>query len=1296
MATLTAIFSAQDRISNKLAGIASNGRRATTVMSTIERAVERAFKTSPLETFSRNSESSFLSAERSSRSSSNIISGNFKSAFDQIDDSVNDLSNRLDRFTDSELGHVGDKMQYLGDRTDNASNSLGSLENKTISVGGALKSLAAVVTTGLVASKIQQFATDSMDAFTGFESGMKEVATLLPDASGKELAGMNEKVKQFALDNAKLSGEVIPALYNSLSAGVPQNTVFDFIEDSNKLAVGGVAELNDSVAVLSTIVNNYKSMGLGASEASDLLFTTVKKGVTTIPELSSTLGEVVPSASASGVAFSDVTAAMSTLTASLGNGSTATATTKLRGMLDELSTTGSEVDQIFRRLSGDTIDDFIQQGGSAEQAFKKMEQNGIKLDAEFSKAYKNVTGKSKDLTKYLRDGGDYSKAFTILKQGKDFQKLTDQFKGMTGSSFNEFIAGGGNLQQALEKLDEHAKDSNLSIKELFSSVEAGGAALILGNTGANTFIENMEEMKNSAGAADKAYQTMIDSEIYKKDKINSLWENTKLEVGEELAKAISPGTDYLIDNFDLIKEPLTDFFYGVGDTIADIIPKIPKLLNALSEGFKNIWSSGKAVFEWAEDNPVLLKTMLTGIGSAIITYKVVSGLAGVAGGIKTIGAVLAANPWAVLAAGAAAGIMAIGTAVSENNKRLKVENLEEHFGTISLSMKDIEQVASDIVQTDNLSKLREALDAFSELDGIQSSIKESLGDINKMNWKVSIGVDLTEDESVRYQSAIDSYISDMQSFVEEKQYAVNIAVGVLADDDLEGRNIVNQINQFYGDKQSELSELGTKLNNTVTDAFKDGLLDMDEVAEITELQQQMARIQSALAGSNFDANLDLLGTKFSGGELDAQSFQNLQSEIQKQVEAATVDYESAYVLSVSNAQIMLKDGAINKAQFDTQVKEFKENYLEQVGDIELKAANFSINTIMEQYDSEIGNLVPKMKGNLETALGETIDFIDWSGNAANGWTYDQVAQWLDIDGLDKTTKAALSDLFSVMEPQLSGLEKIKQQYKECGIEIPNSLSDGITNVASIGVLTGSERALWSALGETVANSGEHTEILRDMHEKGIAIPDTLINSMLSSQPKINATAENMYAATKTGFINSFGKGIDVTAPVNIAFTPSYSGVGNIPLPSSYIGEKLLGQMPGHALGGIFDKPHIALFAEKGPESAIPLDGSPNAISLWEETGKILGKLTDSGIGTHIPSEKPLSISPPVQSLQDTSYTEIKNRTVTVKIEGAGGINVGAGANKEEVVNIMIHNIRPVLMNILQQEIFEEGDLSYDF
>lgn len=39
---------------------------------------------------------------------------------------------------------------------------------------------------------------------------------------------------------------------------------------------------------------------------------------------------------------------------------------------------------------------------------------------------------------------------------------------------------------------------------------------------------------------------------------------------------------------------------------------------------------------------------------------------------------------------------------------------------------------------------------------------------------------------------------------------------------------------------------------------------------------------------------------------------------------------------------------------------------------------------------------------------------------------------------------------------------------------------------------------------------------------------------------------------------------------------------------------------------------------------------------------------------------------------------------------------GNGVSKEDIVNVLMENMRGVLMNILQQEILEEGEMSYEF
>jgi len=51
-------------------------------------------------------------------------------------------------------------------------------------------------------------------------------------------------------------------------------------------------------------------------------------------------------------------------------------------------------------------------------------------------------------------------------------------------------------------------------------------------------------------------------------------------------------------------------------------------------------------------------------------------------------------------------------------------------------------------------------------------------------------------------------------------------------------------------------------------------------------------------------------------------------------------------------------------------------------------------------------------------------------------------------------------------------------------------------------------------------------------------------------------------------------------------------------------------IPQHALGGIFNKPHIAQIAEKGPEAVVPLENTKHAKSIWEKAGNMAGFFSD--------------------------------------------------------------------------------------
>lgn len=99
-------------------------------------------------------------------------------------------------------------------------------------------------------------------------------------------------------------------------------------------------------------------------------------------------------------------------------------------------------------------------------------------------------------------------------------------------------------------------------------------------------------------------------------------------------------------------------------------------------------------------------------------------------------------------------------------------------------------------------------------------------------------------------------------------------------------------------------------------------------------------------------------------------------------------------------------------------------------------------------------------------------------------------------------------------------------------------------------------------------------------------------------------------------------------------------------------------MPGHADGGIFTVPHVAWFAEDGPEAAIPLDGSQNAIDLWVKTGELLGMDGLTG-----------GAEPLAASIEEAAYTG--SGEVVIHVDNSRTIHFNGGApSKEEIEDIL--------------------------
>ena len=306
----------------------------------------------------------------------------------------------------SALGKVGGKVKGAGK-----------------AIGGAIKAGFAIAATAAAA-----FAVKSVSAFVEFEKKMTEVATLLPNMTTEGFAKMQKDLRELAKTMGVDLIDATQALYNAISAGIPEGNAVSFLADATKLSIAGVTDLQTAVSGLTTVLDAYNMDATEAMKVSDVMFATMQNGKTTIDELARNVGKVTPIASELGVTFEEVGAMFAVLTKKLGDGKTAEAGTQLKAMLAELGKEGTKAADAFEKLSGVSFQNFIKNGGTVGEALKMLadeaERNGTGLQNMFG----SIEAGMGALAVAANNGNDLADALRNIHDGaggteEGFQKM---------------------------------------------------------------------------------------------------------------------------------------------------------------------------------------------------------------------------------------------------------------------------------------------------------------------------------------------------------------------------------------------------------------------------------------------------------------------------------------------------------------------------------------------------------------------------------------------------------------------------------------------------------------------------------------------------------------------------------------------------------------------------------------------------------------------------------------------------------------------------------------------------------
>lgn len=460
-----------------------------------------------------------------------------KAALNEAEASLNEYKNRLKevdeqlKFGKASIEEYTEKVQKAGEKVKDAGS------------GMTKKVTTPILAAGAASAKM------AMD----FEDSMAKVSTIA-DATEVPMDDMQKAILDLSNQTGISAEEIAQNVYDSISAGQKTGDAVNFVSNSTKLAKAGFADAGAALDVLTTIMNAY---GLKASEVtnvSDMLIQTQNLGKTTVADLASSMGKVIPTANAYGVSLDELCAGYAIMTA---NGvATAESTTYMNGMLNELGKSGTNV----------------------------------------SKTLKEKTGKT----------------------------------------FKELMDSGMSLSDVLKIISDAATENNKSFGDMWSSSEAGKAGMILLGDSAENFNGVLEQMQNSAGATNTAFEK-LDTNSTKIKKATNELKNDAIDFGTTLMEELAP----IIENIAEKISEFTEWFNGLSESEKQTIIQIGLIVAAIGP---------------------LLVVLGTVVSSGA---KIIGGIPVIAKGISGLFGIIAANPVLAVITAIAIAVFALWTNCDE-------------------------------------------------------------------------------------------------------------------------------------------------------------------------------------------------------------------------------------------------------------------------------------------------------------------------------------------------------------------------------------------------------------------------------------------------------------------------------------------------------------------------------------------------------------------------------------------------------------------------------------------------------
>jgi phage tail tape measure protein, TP901 family, core region len=377
---------------------------------------------------------------------------------------------------------------------------------------------------------------DALDLSTAMAK-VSTVANTTPTA----LAGMQKALIKLSNATGMAVTDLAGAQYEAISAGIDTASSVDFVGVAVKAAKGGFTDTTTAINGLTTVLNAYGLKADQATKISDQMIIAQNLGKTTFGEMAATLGNVIPVASALNVGTDELFSSIATLTAF--GIKTPEAMTGMKAALSNIIKPSAE-------------------------ASKMAQQLGIDFSA--------TALQSKGLKRFLDD--------VAKSAGVDPGKVSKMLEAAQGDpeKLNQLArAAGGGMQK---------------MATLFGSVEALNSVTVLTSKGSDLFTKSLDQMANSAGATNQAFEIMQSTPAERMNRALNKMRNAGISLGG----ALSPVFEKIADKISIFGDELNKVdFKPIADKAGKALDNIAKLAQL-------IWN---------------LRVPIIAVTSAILLYK---------------------------------------------------------------------------------------------------------------------------------------------------------------------------------------------------------------------------------------------------------------------------------------------------------------------------------------------------------------------------------------------------------------------------------------------------------------------------------------------------------------------------------------------------------------------------------------------------------------------------------------------------------------------------------------------------